>query len=81
MVEASEILRVPISSMYKYLRLGTLRGFKVGKHWRLTEKGVEDFIQTGEQLSLDLKIGPQRGNRGIVQPDERPPRKKKTRKT
>lgn len=39
-------LRVPVSTCYKLIKTRSLPAFKIGKHIRITEEGLEDWIQS-----------------------------------
>ena len=39
-----ELLDVGKSTGYSLLRSGTVKGFKIGKKWKIPTKAVEDYI-------------------------------------
>lgn len=43
--EVSNILKINIQTVRKYLRTGKLKGAKFGKQWRISEKQLEEFFQ------------------------------------
>jgi excisionase family DNA binding protein len=43
--EAAERLRVSRRTIREWLRVGTLRGVKVGERWRVQESVIESFIR------------------------------------
>jgi len=43
--EAAQELRVSLLTVRKWLRAGTLNGFKMGRLWRIEEKDLEEFIK------------------------------------
>jgi excisionase family DNA binding protein len=45
-VEAAERLKIDKVAMQKLLRRGVVRGFKVGKHWRTTDRALEEFADS-----------------------------------
>jgi excisionase family DNA binding protein len=48
--DVAEFLRMPVSTIYKLVQDGKIRGVKVGKHWRFLKKDLELlFIQKGEE--------------------------------
>jgi len=50
--DVAEFLRMPVSTIYKLVQDGKIRGVKVGKHWRFLKKDLELlFIQKGEEHS------------------------------
>ena len=42
--DAAKALRIPVTSVYRYARHGKLPAFQVGKHWRIWERDLEQFI-------------------------------------
>lgn len=46
--EAAAILRVTESAMREYLKAGRVKGFKVGKFWRIKESALASFIAEQE---------------------------------
>ena len=42
--EVAQTLKVPVETVYKWLRNGSLKGAKLGKHWRITEEQLQAFI-------------------------------------
>ena len=56
--EIAEILKVKISTVTRHLRNGSLRGFKVGNHWRVKETALKEFMGNyGESEDVTLKGG------------------------
>jgi len=43
--EAAQELGVSMLTVRKWLRAGTLTGFKMGRLWRVEEKDLEEFIK------------------------------------
>ncbi len=43
--EVATFLRVPVSTIYKLARLGQIPSSKIGKHWRFTRRGLQEWIQ------------------------------------
>jgi excisionase family DNA binding protein len=41
--EVAKYLRIPIPTVYKLLQDGRLPGFKVGKHWRIRRRDIENL--------------------------------------
>ena len=54
--EVAEYLRIPLSTVRKYLREGRLRGVKIGKHWRVRERDVEALL---DPLGAALRAAPE----------------------
>lgn len=42
--EVAEILRYPQKTIQIWLRSGTLKGFKLGTHWRIPRSEIEKLI-------------------------------------
>lgn len=45
--DVAKILRVSRRSIYNYIKSGKLKAVKIGKEWRITEKNLIDFTNTG----------------------------------
>jgi len=45
-VEAARILKLKPLTVAEYIREGKLKGFKIGKEWRLEESDLKEFIET-----------------------------------
>ena len=43
--EAMAYLKISRSTMYRFLRDGTLRGFKVGAHWRFNKEQLKGCLK------------------------------------
>lgn len=43
--EVAQFLRVPRSTIYKLARIGHIPASKVGKHWRFTRRGLDEWVQ------------------------------------
>lgn len=46
-VQAAERLQVSVFTIQEWLRQGKLKGFKVGRLWRIREADLDDFILKG----------------------------------
>ncbi len=46
-VDVANRLQVNERTVTQWLRKGHLRGFKVGKEWRVSEKDLEAFLEAG----------------------------------
>ena len=44
--EVAEYLRVPIRTVWRWCRTGTLPAVKIGKYWRIPGDELEAFIKT-----------------------------------
>ncbi len=44
--ELSDHLKVPVSTLYKLVREGSIPSFKVGKHWRFQKKEIDRWISS-----------------------------------
>ena len=45
--EASDMLRVPLSTLYRLTKKGQVKGFKVGKQWRYIKEDILKYFNTG----------------------------------
>jgi len=55
--EASNFLRIPLSSLYKLAQQGKVPCQKVGRHWRFHKKALEKWFEkfpTDELTNLNL---------------------------
>lgn len=44
--EAASILQLGLSSTYALLKTGKLKGFKIGKVWKISRLAIQDYILT-----------------------------------
>jgi len=44
--EISEMLRVNIMTIYRYIRAGKITAHKIGKDYRIDEKEYEEFLKS-----------------------------------
>lgn len=49
--EIAELLHITRRTLYSYVKEGKLKGVKVGKYWRVTEKNLEELLSTGTDVS------------------------------
>lgn len=49
--EAANILQLGLSSTYALLKTGKLKGFKIGKVWKISRLAIQDYILTESKLS------------------------------
>lgn len=45
--EASQMLRLPLSTLYRLTKNGNIAGFKVGKQWRYKKEDILRYFNTG----------------------------------
>ena len=43
--EAADLLKVNLQVVRRYLKQGKLPGRKIGKHWRILESELEEFLR------------------------------------
>lgn len=58
--EVAEIVKLTRRTLYAYVKAGKLKAVKMGKYWRVSEKALNDFINTGAEV-VDANRHP--GNR------------------
>lgn len=51
--EVAEILQVTRRTVYNYLKTGALKGAKIGKYWRITNKALDEFLEEGTTGSAE----------------------------
>ncbi len=54
--EVAEILKVTKRSVYNYLKTGELKGTKLGRDYRITQKELERFIEEGTSKDYYSKL-------------------------
>jgi len=59
--ETSNILRVPLSTLYRLTKTGRIKGFKIGRQWRYKKEDVLNCFNGGVELSA-AKIAAAVGN-------------------
>ena len=42
--EIADLFKVTHRAVYKWINAGKLTAFKVGREWRITEEGLQEFI-------------------------------------
>jgi len=47
-LEISEMLRVNIMTVYRYIRAGKIKAHKIGKDYRIDEKDYQSFLKSIE---------------------------------
>ncbi|HID85927.1 MAG TPA: DNA-binding protein [Anaerolineae bacterium] len=62
--EVAEYLKVPIQTIWRWCRTGTLPAVKIGKYWRIPRNELEAFIKTsanrGPQAAQEAAWGESR---------------------
>jgi len=48
--EAAEVLRVGHNAIYELLKSGKLKGFRVGRVWKIPKEAVEEYIRSSAKL-------------------------------
>ena len=43
------VLKLPLETLYKHLRAGKLKGSKLGKHWRISDEQLKEYLKNAEQ--------------------------------
>ena len=49
-LEISEMLRVNIMTVYRYIRAGKIKAHKIGKDYRIDEKDYQSFLKSIETI-------------------------------
>lgn len=49
-LEISEMLRVNIMTVYRYIRAGKIKAHKIGKDYRIEEKDYQIFLKSIETI-------------------------------
>lgn len=50
--DASELLGIPQSTLYTYLRSGEIKAYKIGRHYRITRRDLYRFVENNLCLSV-----------------------------
>lgn len=48
--EAAEMLRVGHNAIYTLLKSGKLKGFRVGRVWKIPKEAVEEYVRDSAKL-------------------------------
>ncbi len=51
--EVCEVLRIGSTECYKMLKDGTIKGYRVGKTWRIPKANLEEYINS--KISTQIK--------------------------
>ena len=54
--EVMEILKVSRRTIYNYIKADQLKAIKVGREWRVTEKALAAFLETGTEDGYYQKV-------------------------
>jgi len=54
--EVVEILRVSRRTIYNYIKTEQLKAIKVGREWRVTQKALDAFLETGTEEGYYQKV-------------------------
>jgi excisionase family DNA binding protein len=57
-VELSEYLKLPQSTVYKLSQEGRIPGQKAGRHWRFLKRAIDDWLERkGDAVDQDPESG------------------------
>ena len=56
--EIMDILKVSRRTIYNYIKADQLKAIKVGREWRVTEKALNAFLETGTEEGYYQKVAP-----------------------
>ena len=54
--EVIDILKVSRRTIYNYIKADQLKAIKVGREWRVTEKALAMFLETGTEEGYYQKV-------------------------
>ena len=54
--EVMDVLKVSKRTIYNYIKADQLKAIKVGREWRVTEKALAAFLETGTEEGYYQKI-------------------------
>ena len=54
--EVMEILQVSRRTIYNYIKADQIKAIKVGREWRVTEKALAAFLETGTEDGYYQKV-------------------------
>ena len=49
--EACEVLKIGKNALYELLRVGTLKGYRNGRVWRIPKQAIVEYIKTQAKLN------------------------------
>lgn len=50
--EVMDVLGVGKNTMYRLLSSGQLKGFRIGRSWRVTGDALDEFLQTNDMYDI-----------------------------
>ncbi len=53
--EVADLLRIPLSSVYRLAQDGRIPAQKVGKHWRFHKQTILNWVASGQVSASDKK--------------------------
>jgi len=53
--EVAELLKIPVSSVYRLAQDGKIPAQKVGKHWRFHQQTLVDWVASGRMVAKEAK--------------------------
>lgn len=54
--EVMEILQVSRRTIYNYIKADQIKAIKVGREWRVTQKALDAFLETGTEEGYYQKV-------------------------
>jgi len=71
--QVSDILHVHLNTVYKYIKSGKLKAFKLSgrnsvKHWRIREENLESFLKGAESEHGEIVAEDAKPDRSLAQP-------------
>lgn len=52
--DAADILHCGMNAMYKLLRAGKIKAFRVGRIWKIPRRAVQEFIVEASQMKAPI---------------------------
>jgi excisionase family DNA binding protein len=67
--EVSQMLRIPLSTVYHLTSVGKLQAVRIGKHWRYHRSDVEKFLFGDQNIIVGAQfIAPNGQDKGVMNP-------------
>lgn len=54
--EVADILKVAYKTVFRYVKAGQLKAVKIGRHYRITEEALRDFLEHGTEENYMQKL-------------------------
>ena len=54
--EVMDVLKVSKRTIYNYIKADQLKAIKVGREWRVTQKALDAFLETGTEEGYYQKV-------------------------